>query len=70
MELLIKLYNNVRPLDEKHPDYSVGTFYSLGMRLISQNRAPEAIPFFLDSMQMDKDWEEKMAQKSLMEVFN
>ena len=37
--------------------------------MIEKNRAEEAIPLLLDILSIDRNWEEKKANNTLLEVF-
>ena len=59
----------MRELGEGHLGYSEETTYRFGAELVQRKRLEEAIPFLLDSMHMNKDWEDKKAFNFLMDVF-
>ena len=44
-------------------------YYNLAVLLIEKNRGEEAIPYLLDIIAIERNWNEKAAYNKLMEVF-
>ena len=53
---------------EQAPD-NLDTYFELAQLLVEKNRAEEAIPLLLDILAIDRNWQEKKAHNTLMEVF-
>lgn len=47
----------------------LASYYELAELLIQKNRGEEAITLLLDIMAIDRNWEDKKAQNTLMDVF-
>ena len=69
-EVWTKILNNNRDIGGKDAAHMVHIFYEHALLLIENGRAPEAIPVLLDSFEMDKDWQDQSAMKTLKQLFN
>ena len=50
-------------------DGSIEKMYELAEHLIAKNRAEEAVDLLLDIVAIDRNWEERKAQKLVTDVF-
>lgn len=50
------------------PD-NLDSYFELAELLVEKNRGEEAIPFLLDILSIDRNWQEKKAHNKLLDVF-
>ena len=53
---------------ESEPE-NLDNYFALAELLIEKNRSEEAIPYLLDILMIERNWQEKKAYNKLMEVF-